>query len=163
MAYSQGHRERVLQKMLTSGKTQRQIASETGVGLSTLQKWLREQRKAKGALSMSANSKRPQNWTAEERLQALVETASLSAEETSAWCRARGVHTHHLDQWKKDFLTGASLASKPKRSLESSRLQKKVRSLEKDLRRKEKALAEASALLLLKKKADAIWGDPEED
>ena len=112
---------------------------------------------------MSAKSKRPQDWTAEERLQALVETASLSPEETSAWCRAKGVHTHHLAQWKKDFLTGASEGSKPKRSVESSKLQKKVRSLEKDLRRKEKALAEASALLLLKKKVDAIWGDQEED
>jgi hypothetical protein len=112
---------------------------------------------------MSAKSKRPQDWTAEERFQSLVETASLSPEETSAWCRARGVHTQHLDQWKKDFLLGVPLSPKPKRSLESTMLQKKVRSLEKDLRRKEKALAEASALLLLKKKVDIIWGDQEED
>jgi transposase len=129
MGYSQRHQERVLQKVLTSGKSQRQIATETGVGLSTIQKWLRERRKTQGSLSMSSNSKRPQDWTAEERLQALVETASLSPEETSAWCRAKGVHTQHLDKWKKDFLSGEPQDSKPKRSLETSKLQKQVRFL----------------------------------
>jgi transposase-like protein len=163
MAYSQRHRERVLQKLLTSGNSQRQIASETGVGISTIQKWLRERRKTQGALSLSSTSKRPQDWTAEERLQALVETAPLSPEEKSAWCRSRGVHVQHLDNWKRDFLVGASQKSKTKRSVKNSKVQKKVRTLEKELHRKEKALAEASALLLLKKKVDAIWGDQKDD
>jgi hypothetical protein len=73
------------------------------------------------------------------------------------------VHVQHLDNWKKDFLEGASQKSKSKRSLNDSKIQKKVHTLEKELLRKEKALAEASALLLLKKKVDAIWGDQEED
>jgi transposase-like protein len=95
----------------------------------------------------------------------MIETASLSSEEKSAWCRSKGLHTQQLDQWKQDFLsaTGASPGGQPKRSLKESRLNKKVRTLEKDLQRKEKALAEASALLLLKKKADEIWGDHEDD
>lgn len=163
MGYSQAHRERVLQMVLTSEKSQRQIAVETGVGQSTIQKWLRDRRNKQGALSMSAKSKRPQDWTTEERFQAMIETASLSAEEKSAWCRSKGLHTQHLDQWKQDFLTGASASAQPKRTLKESRLNKKVRALEKDLQRKEKALAEASALLLLKKKVDEIWGDHEDD
>jgi transposase len=149
--------------VLTSGKSQRQIADETGVGLSTIHKWLRIRRNTQGALSMSAKSKRPQDWTAEERFQAMIETASLSPEEKSAWCRAKGLHTQQLDQWRQDFLAGAPQGGPQKRSLKESKLKKKVRTLEKDLQRKEKALAEASALLLLKKKADEIWGDPEDD
>jgi transposase len=49
--------------------------------------------------------------------------------------------------------------SKHTRSLEARR----VRELEKELRRKDKALAEAAALLVLQKKVQAIWGDADDD
>jgi transposase len=41
--------------------------------------------------------------------------------------------------------------------------QKRAKQLEKELQKKEKALAEAATLLLLRKKAQAIWGDDEEE
>jgi hypothetical protein len=110
---------------------------------------------------MAERAKRPQDWTAAERLQALIETAGLSEEELGSWCRGHGLHTHYLTQWRRE-LTADRFGDKASQQTLRA-LREENRALKKALRRKEKALAETAALLVLKKKAESIWGEREDD
>ena len=64
-----------------------------------------------------------------------------------------------MQQWRKEMLNGLETASPAKKNKGKSPEAKRIRELERELYRKEKALAETAALLVLKKKAQAIWGD----
>jgi transposase-like protein len=88
----------------------------------------------------------------------------MTEEERGAYCRKHGFHTHHLDEWKKQILEGlgATDTGKEKKS-EYQKTLVEMKKLKSDLHRKDKALAEVSALLILKKKADLLWGDKEDD
>lgn len=160
MGYSVEMKEAVIQKVLLGNKTQLEISKEAGIGLSTLRNWLKQYR-GSGAVQVKNNEKRPQDWTAEERLAALIETGLLTAEERVAWCRKHGLFAHHLAQWKADAI--AATTQTRGKSKEDLSLKKENAALKKELFRKDKALAETAALLVLKKKAHAIWGDPEDE
>ena len=162
MGYPIEMKEAVIKKVLMGGKPLHEIAREAGIGRSTLTYWLKHYRKD-GNIQLTQKEKRPQDWTADERINALMETGAMAEEERIAWCRKRGVFTHHLEQWKKDAVTSLSLKrdhGKPKGFM---RLQKENVALKKELNRKDKALAETAALLVLKKKANSIWGEPKGD
>lgn len=162
MNYSVGFREKVIDEALSSGKSLRVLAEEFGVGYSTLGKWLRDYRNS-GVQPLVKKEKRPQDWTAEERFAALLETAPLDDEEVGRWCREHGVHTHQLARWRQDAMAGTAGKTAAAEEAETRRLREENRSLKRQLRRKEKALAETAALLVLKKKAESIWGEPEDD
>ncbi len=162
MVYPIAIKKAVIKKVLMGGKPHHEIASEAGIGRSTLTYWLKNQKKD-GNETLTEKEKRPQDWTVEQRLNALMETGAMSEEERVSWCRKRGVFSHNLEQWRKDIL---SLLTSNKASLTfkgTVRLKKENAALKKELNRKDKALAETAALLVLKKKADFLWGDPRED
>ena len=100
--------------------------------------------------------RRPEDWTAEERLQIVLEAAKVSEADLGAFLRSKGLHEAVLTEWRTAALT--ALRGPTKASPEA----KRVRALEKELARKDKALAEAAALLVLKKKVQAIWGDEDD-
>lgn len=162
MGYPIEMKQAVIKKVLMGGKPIREIANEAGIGRSTLTNWLKHYRK-NGNIQLPQKEKRPQDWTAEERINALMETGAMTEEERVAWCRKRGLFTHHLEQWKKDAVTSLKLKKDPGKSKGTTRLQKENAALKKELGRKDKALAETAALLVLKKKADSIWGEPKDD
>ena len=141
------------------------IAHDLGVGYSTLQKWIALAKKHELEThnhngSQMTSEKRPQDWSLEERLNAIITCGSLDEEALNQFCRSRGLYPHHIQQWKKEFTKGPS-----KKVMEpnSKQLKQEVKQLQKELNRKDKALAETAALLVLKKKADAIWGFNEDD
>ena len=121
------------------------LAGETGVSQRTLSRWLKEY----GRSERRMNKKR--TLGAEEKLQIMVETASMSEAELGEYLRKRGLHTVELDRWKQEALSGLKTEKRgrPKVDPEVQRLRKKEKSLERELRKKEKALAEASALLVM--------------
>lgn len=162
MSFSTAFRESIIKQALQSGDPQKLIAHKAGIGYSTLQKWLRQYRLS-GELSVVNKEKRPQDWSAEERFSALVEVALLGQAEKAAWCRQKGLHSHHLDQWRKDMVAGKGAGESVNSRTESRQLRAEIKTLNKELRRKDKALAETAALLVLKKKADLIWGDGEDN
>ena len=90
--------------------------------------------------------KRPQDWTPEEKLAAVLEATSLTEEDLGPFLRSRGLHEAHLQQWHDQMLMGLE----PFEGKRNER--KRIQELEKELQRKDKALAEAAALLVLKKK-----------
>jgi len=160
MGYPVRLKESVLRQVLQGNKAQHEIAGEYGIGRSTIGKWLKDYRQ-KGNIQLNSQERRPKDWTAQERMTALIETGSMSAEERTGWCRKKGLFTHNLDQWKKEAIAGMSKVPGGKHSEEVKALKKENLSLKRDLTRKEKALAETAALLVLKKKAQEIWGEPE--
>lgn len=163
MAHAAELKEKVVEIALKGNQSQKDIVEKYGVGLSTLQKWLKECRAGENHTMSREKEKRPQDWTPQERLQALLETAALNEEGLGIWCRRNGLHSHHLMKWKQEMMSGNSTNQNASIQSELKRLQNENKQLQKELRYKEKALAEAAALLVLKKKADAIWGEKEDD
>jgi len=115
------------------------------------------------------NGKSPDQWTPENQLAVIIETAALNEAEMAEYCRKKGLFAEQIQQWKAAFISGVS--AKPVNPAEQRKAltvgQKKdkntIRKLERELKRKDKALAETAALLVLTKKAQEIWGAPEDD
>jgi transposase len=162
MGYSTQLKEAVLKKVLQGKKPHYEVARELGVGRSTIGKWLKEH-KQNGIIKLKTKEKRPKDWTAEERISAIMKTGCMNAEERTAWCRKHGIFIHNLDQWKKDAISAMVPKANKEQIEEHRNLKKEISALKKDLSRKDRALAETAALLILKKKAQEIWGEPEED
>ena len=98
-------------------------------------------------------SKRPQDWGLADRLQILMESHGLDDEALNAFCREKGVFRHHLEQWQSTFTAGGAVDNR----LQLRELKDTNKALKRELNRKEKALAEAAALLVLQKKYQALW------
>ena len=160
MQYSEEFRAKIIERVLEGSDTHEALAEEFGIGRSTIQTWMRTYRRGSGAV-VSKKDKRPGDWSREARLEALLATHGLGEDELGAWCRGHGIHSHHLVQWRRELLTGAQDKKVTEREFRA--LREEVRSLNKELRRKDRALAETAALLVLKKKAASIWGEPEDD
>ena len=133
------------------------VSRELSISTSTLERWRAD------ALSRPA---RERAWTAAARFEAVLLTAAMDEAGKSAWCREKGVYPQELEQWR----TAATHAlADPEDAARTSQREKKadrrrIKELERDLRRKEKALAEAAALLVLSKKLEAIFPkDKDED
>ena len=114
---------------------------------------------------MPSNKKRSEDWTAEDKLAVVIETASLNEIQLSEYCRHKGLYKEQIDQWKMAALSGYKNSTQIKKtqSLYRREDKQKIHKLEQELNRKEKALAETAALLVLSKKWEAIWGENEED
>ena len=108
------------------------------------------------------NPKRPNDWSVEDKLKFVLETASLPHEQIGSFLRSKGLHQTHLEQWRLQMLKGLQNNSPSKKVKKRNSDSKRIRSLEKELNRKEKALAETAALLVLKKKVREIWGDEDD-
>ena len=124
------------------------VSREAGVSVDTLERWRSE------ALAMGRKSG---GWTAAARFEAILATAGMSEEEKAAWCRRQGIFPSELVEWR-EAATGA-LQAPGQRAGEtvSAAERRRIKELERELRRKDKALAEAAALLVLSKKLEAIF------
>lgn len=97
--------------------------------------------------------KRSQDWSLEERLDMVIVSGSLDEEAMSELCREKGIYPHHVKQWKLGFVDGAADSLRTRQDSESRHLKHEIKDLKKELRRKENALAETAALLVLQKKS----------
>jgi transposase-like protein len=150
--YSLEFKRRMVAKMVgPDGRSASGVSEETGIPQPTLSRWKRKLSEAE-----PLEGKRPQDWTASERFEAVLEASRLSDAELGEFLRRRGLHASHVEQWRRT--AEEALAPRPRRSRKRSKEKQEIRRLERELDRKEKALAETAALLVLKKKADSIWG-----
>ena len=157
--YSDAFIEQALIKVYSRGdRTIESVANEVNVGYQTLKNWVKR-KSLDDVTASAAKEKRPQDWRRDEQLAALMETHGLSEEALQAWCRERGIFPHHLDSWKNAFCTQEPAPVTDGRDLRILRGQNE--DLKKELNRKEKALAEAAALLVLQKKFRALWDNEE--
>lgn len=159
--FSEEKQQAIIAKALNrKDKTLRQIADANNVGFSTLGKWLRKYREGNPSHTDKPSSHK---LSQAERLQLVLEAAKLDEKALGAYCRERGLYSYQLEQWKDEFMSKNNEQKDRKNDAELKKLKTEIKSLKKELNRKDKALAETSALLILKKKADLIWGDDEED
>lgn len=164
MIYTEGFKASIVEKLTApGGPSASQLAQEIGIGQPTLSRWVRRASKV-GVMKQQQSHKsarRPQEWSAEEKLTVVTEAATLEGEALGALLRSRGVHQVQLESWRRQMLAG--LSTPPTKGSQASAPARRVRELERELRRKDKALAEAAALLVLQKKVRAIWwGDEDE-
>jgi len=153
--YSDAFIEQALIKVYSRGdRTIESVAKEMNVGYQTLKNWVKR-KSLDDVTATAAKEKRPQDWRRDEQLAALMETHGLSEEALQAWCRERGIFPHHLDSWKIAFCTQEPAPVADGRDVRI--LKSENEDLKKELHRKEKALAEAAALLVLQKKFRALW------
>ena len=158
--YSPELKEQIVKKMMPpNSQTVAAISRETGISAPTLYAW-KKQFQARGHVVPNKPSKADQ-WDAKAKLAAVIQTASMNEVERSTYCRERGLYVEQLDAWKQAFeAMGAAESAASKADWAAA--QRDNRLLAKELRRKEKALAEVAALLTLSKKAKAIWGTDED-
>jgi len=111
-----------------------------------------------------ASEKDPEGWGATDKFTVVLETAGLNATELSAYCRERGLYPEQVERWRQasqDANEKPVVTLKEQKELERLRAQdqREIKRLKQELRRKEKALAEAAALLIASKKIQAFWGE----
>jgi transposase-like protein len=149
------------------------LSKQVDVPQATLSKWLRMAGVVStygypnGAyeytkMAKIKSPKRPADWSAEEKLKVVMDAALLDPEQLGAFLREKGLHQVHLEQWRVQMLEGLKNGFSKKHAIEKKADANRIRSLEKELHRKDKALAETAALLVLKKKVQQIWGDEED-
>jgi transposase len=162
-SYTEGFKARMIQRMAgPEGISAHALARQVGASQNSLSRWLRE---APTVASMSKKKPAKRHRTAQEKFQVVLKAASLTDEELGAFLRSEGLHEATLEEWRTKAMegaTGALKASHGKRS-ENTPERRKIRELEKDLGRKDKALAEVSALLILKKKYQAFLEEKDGD
>ena len=160
-SYSSEFKAQIVKKMMPpNNQSVAQISRESGIHVSTLYSW-KKQLQARGFV-VPAKKSRPDQWDTKTKLAVIIQTASMNEAERSSYCREHGLYPEQLDAWKAAF-EAVDMADGPVTKAVLAAERKKSRQLEKELRRKEKALAETAALLTLSKKARAIWGSDEED
>ena len=155
--YTEAFIDQALIKVYSRGdRTIKSVAEELNVNWHTVKNWMKRKSAQVGTPDVPAKEKRPRDWNAEAQLLALHETHGLEDEALHAWCRANGLFVHHLTSWKAAFCADgkASPGTREIRVLKAENDQ-----LKRELVRKEKALVEAAALLMLQKKFRALWED----
>ena len=168
--FSQSFKKQAVEKALNrqDNTTLKEVADSLGVGLSSLSRWtLQAQNQELETISLNEfnymkKEKRPKDWTLEERLNMIIRCAALDEEALSEHCRKQGVYPHHVAQWKLDFASASQPDNKSVSRNEVKMLKNENKALKKELNRKDKALAETAALLVLQKKVHEIWGSDED-
>jgi len=169
VAYTEGFKQQMVKRMLgPPAVTATALAKKVGVPQPTLSKWLRD---AGTVASMVIDEKEekataPKKWTVNEKLRVVAAAEGLEGQARGEFLRREGLHEAQLKSWRDaaaGALTSAEAASSgPLTAKQRRRLvgaEKRVKELERELRRKEKALAEAAALLMLEKKLQALGWD----
>jgi transposase len=160
MAYSKELKNSIIVKMLPPhNQSIAQIHKETGIPEGTLKKWRTETRQ-KG-FAAPAGEQQSERWSTQDKFLIVVETATLSEVELSEYCRKKGLYVEQVKAWQDNCMqanggVAKELALSRKREKQK---EKELKQVKKELHLKEAALAGTAALLVLRKKAQAIWGD----
>jgi transposase-like protein len=151
--FSVAFKQKMVQRLTGKGAVSAsQLAREMGIRQQNLSRWLQEAR----SLPTMADIPKPamREWTVERKARVLAEACHLDGEELSAYLEREGVKFPEYEQWRIALDEGGRA---------SAATNKRIRQLERELARKEKALAEAAALLVLKKKVETLYGEDEDD
>ena len=152
--FGQSFKDRAVARLLPpESATLELVSKEVGLTVETLERW-RE--------SLQSMPARGRAWTAPAKLQAVITTAALSEIDKNAWCREHGIYPAELEQWCTSATTALAEPQDARASPKvTSKDRKRIKDLERELLRKDRALAETAALLVLSKKVAAIyhWGE----
>jgi transposase len=162
--YSEEFKFSIIKRMMPpNNESAASISRETGLSEQTLYQWKRKAR-AKG-FAVPAGESEPEKWTTKDKFLIVVETATLSEIELAEYCRQKGLFVEQVEAWRDACMQANGGVAEEATKLQKANKEKdkEIKLLETELKRKEKALAETAALIVLRKKAQAIWGDPEDE
>jgi transposase-like protein len=163
--YSESFKRKIVQQLLLPGApSANTLAKKINVPQSTISRWVRllgtVPRVSNDNEGSAGRPRRPEDWTAEERLRAVTEAGRLEGEELGKFLRREGLHEEMLNEWRQAVLD----ALQPARRSSGNRAERRrIERLEKQLAKKEKALAAANAVVALQKKVHALLGDEDDD
>ena len=163
MGYSPERKAAVLKRMLPPNNMSiRQLSQEEGISEATLHNWRAEAR-SKGQLMPNADAG-PEGWSSRDKFSAVLETAALNETDLAEYCRKRGLYPAQIAAWRLacEQANDWDRASSARLGRATKEEKKRVKDLERELARKDRALAETAALLVLRKKAAAIWEGDED-
>ena len=137
------------------------LAKETGIPKDTLYCW---RLKARGRGGAGSGQAQPVgSFSNEEKFSIVLETASLNELEVGEYCRRKGLYPEQIANWKKAFIQGSNPAANRAEREQLQQQARTIKQLQSELHRKDRALAETAALLVLEKKVQALWGDTEDE
>lgn len=162
-SYSSEMKETMVRKLCTpGGPSALHLSKQTGISQTALSRWkiqLGGMRPLKNRIS--------DDLSPEEKLQVVFEALSLDEQKLGEFLRKKGLHSNQIDEWKREalssFVSGSGKRGRPRKDTELAAAQEKIKHLERDLSRKNRALAEQTALVILQKKVQALWGQDEDD
>jgi transposase-like protein len=163
MEYTEAFKEQMVRRILGPPRVSPYVlAKETGVSDATLYRWVKQFQSVLPDVRPESvkTEKSPRTWSAKEKLRLVGEAEGLSGEKLGELLRRRGIHQEQLDEWRR--LVEVALSETGERKLtsaETKAMAKKVKELERELRRKDKALAEGAAMLFLEKKLQTMGWD----
>jgi transposase-like protein len=136
------------------------VSKETGVSLQTIYAWMKKVHD--GTYSTTDGAVNPKDRSLKEKFTLLLESAALDEDQLGEWLRENGVHSEYLSLWEQELRESMS-KSEDQYKAEVKELKKQKKDLEKELHRKDKALAEMAALMTLKKKLNTILEENGDD
>ena len=169
--YGQKFKDAVVARLLPPESSSLETVSQkVGISVATLERW------RAAALAANDGNTSPRQWTPAARLEAVIATAAMDEAARTAWCREHGLFPADLERWKQDALSGLGelrnagaaeakqdqAAKRPDATQSGQPARRRIKELERDLSRKDKALAETAALLVLSKKLSAIFRNGED-
>ena len=152
--YGQTYKDRVVARLLPPESAALDVvARQVGVSASTLERWRVEAQAIAAGEPVNAG---PHRWTPAARLEAVIVTAAMDEASRSGWCREQGLYPADLDAWKQAAIAGLGEPAAAS-AMDARQDRRRVKELERELHRKDKALAETAALLVLSKKLSAVF------
>lgn len=141
-----------------------ELAKASGISEATLYLW-RKQTMANQGAGMTGQSKHPGKWSSGQKFAIVVETLAFNEAELAEYCRKKGLYVEQIRAWRAACEKANAGTAELTQQIRAAKAtdQKRIKELERELHRKEKALAETAALLILRKKANAIWGTGEDE
>jgi hypothetical protein len=134
-----------------------ELSRETGIQQTTLYRWLQQARMS--AMQADDVKHRKGSRTLAEKQALLLESRGHSGDDLGRWLRTTGIHAETLEVWKAEIETALSgIADQSRREAE---FRGELSTLQKEIHRKDKALAEMTALVVLKKKLETLLGTEE--
>jgi len=157
---AQERREAIMNKLLPpNNQSVGEVAQAEGVAESTLYNWL-SKAKQQGVPVPGSRSKSTENWSAEAKFAAVIETQSMNEAQRGEYCREKGLYLEQIERWRQECLQGMGGACGQQDHLRHAR--NEIKRLKRKVDRKDKALAESAALLVLSKKFQALGEDEEQ-
>lgn len=166
--YSEKFKARTVSRLVGPRKiSANELSKEIGVSQPTLSRWLRE---AGGKVSVvkddehedETSQRRPDDWTPQEKLKAVMDAEAVDDASLGSWLRRKGIKEEHLRQWRATLTERAADVFAPREPRVNAESRKRLKELERELQRKDKALAETAALLVLQGKMQALWAEEDD-
>ena len=155
--HSPAFKESIVQKIsLPGGPTIAEMSEKTGIHHTSIRNWIK-------SYANTSDMKKSTEWTPEKKLQAIAYSITMNEKQLGEFLRSNGLHSSDLEQWKQDFYNTQKSPGRPRIDPELIELRAKEKELARDLRRKDKALAEMAARIILIKKSQLLFGINEEE